>query len=368
MINAYKNIREAYTPPLYFLSICLSFSYAYSSPNLAIELRKKLQEKPAHWMKKQIATDLKHYQQGITKADIDSTAATLICYARCKVTNQGISVESNAGHPISLTRLRLLKNILQKLHDMVKLPKLDFLVDLHDACACTVKKAPVFCISKHANDTHVILMPDFVKFTSAPGNIRDAYKGSKRYPWHAKKAQAFWRGTTTGAMIDHTDFERLNRFHLVALSLKRPKDLNARFTGVAQNDSLLEKILKQKGMLDNHLSVSEHLRYRYLLAIDGNTWASSYFWQLFGNSLILKQASFFSEWYHAALKPYMHYVPLKRDFSDLIDRIAWAKKHENRARTIVKHAHNFARAYLKEVDLYYYFYLSLKEYARLQYT
>lgn len=317
-------------------------------------------------MSAQIDTDLRHYKTGITRADIDATKSSIMSYARCKIGDKGITIESNAKNGISRNRLDLLKRVLHKLHRAVKLPKLDFLVDLFDASGCKVKRAPVFCISKHTDDTHVVLMPDFIKFMWASTYISDVYRGNKSFSWHSKKPQALWRGSTTGALVDHTDFERLNRSKLVALSLEHPNQLNARFSTVTRNDRRLEKILRQRGMYSDHLSMADHLKYKYILAVDGNTWASSYFWQLFGNSLILKQASPFSEWYHAALKAYTHYVPFNRDLSDLIERISWAKKNDRKVREIVRQANNFARSYLKEVDLYYYFYLALREYEKLQ--
>jgi len=49
---------------------------------------------------------------------------------------------------------------------------------------------------------------------------------------------------------------------------------------------------------------------------------------LAGDSVILKQDSHYYEFFYKQLRPYVHYIPVKADLSDLLDRIQWAKQHD----------------------------------------
>lgn len=39
---------------------------------------------------------------------------------------------------------------------------------------------------------------------------------------------------------------------------------------------------------------------------------------------------------YMALKPWKHYVPIKRNLSDLLEKIEWAKEHDEEAKKIAK--------------------------------
>ena len=47
-----------------------------------------------------------------------------------------------------------------------------------------------------------------------------------------------------------------------------------------------------------------------------------------GKGLMLKQDSPYYEHFYKQLKPYEHYIPIKRDISDLLEKIQWAKDHD----------------------------------------
>ena len=49
---------------------------------------------------------------------------------------------------------------------------------------------------------------------------------------------------------------------------------------------------------------------------------------LAGDALVLKQESQFYEHFYKDLKPFEHYIPFKRDLSDLMEKIQWAKDND----------------------------------------
>ena len=49
---------------------------------------------------------------------------------------------------------------------------------------------------------------------------------------------------------------------------------------------------------------------------------------LAGDSLVLKQESPYYEHFYSKLEPWTHYVPMKRDLSDVVEKVQWARDHD----------------------------------------
>ena len=52
--------------------------------------------------------------------------------------------------------------------------------------------------------------------------------------------------------------------------------------------------------------------------------------------MVLKVDSTKEMWYFPLLEPYVHYVPIKEDLSDLADKIEWCKKMMKNAGLFLK--------------------------------
>lgn len=81
---------------------------------------------------------------------------------------------------------------------------------------------------------------------------------------------------------------------------------------------------------------------------------------LAGDSLVLKQDSPFYEHFYNKLVPYEHYVPFKRDLSDLVDQVRWSIDHESEVRQIIRNAQKFTRDNLMADHVLCYHVLLLK--------
>ncbi len=115
------------------------------------------------------------------------------------------------------------------------------------------------------------------------------------------------------------------------------------------------------------MTVEQQIAYKYQLLIDGNTCAyTRAIWQLFSNCVIFKQESPAIQWFYRALIPYIHYIPLNPDLSDLIETVHWARKHDDIMEDISNEAQAFANANLRYSHILQYVYLLLKQYAELQ--
>lgn len=53
---------------------------------------------------------------------------------------------------------------------------------------------------------------------------------------------------------------------------------------------------------------------------------------LAGDSLIFKQESIYNEHFYAALIPWKHFIPVKKDLSDLLEKLEWAKNNDQQVR------------------------------------
>jgi hypothetical protein len=91
-----------------------------------------------------------------------------------------------------------------------------------------------------------------------------------------------------------------------------------------------------------------------------------YQWRLLSGSLSFKQESDEIQYFYSALKPYEHYIPLRRDVKDLLEKIRWAKKHDEECKEIAENARAFALQNLMPNQIYAYLYWTLERYASLQ--
>ena len=73
--------------------------------------------------------------------------------------------------------------------------------------------------------------------------------------------------------------------------------------------------------------------YKYILDIDGNSasWTRLPY-IMGGGSVALKVESNYGQWFYGDIKPFEHYVPIKSDFSDLIEKIEWLKSNDDKAK------------------------------------
>ena len=63
-------------------------------------------------------------------------------------------------------------------------------------------------------------------------------------------------------------------------------------------------------------------KYKYVIDVDGNGWSSRFRRLLAGNNVVLK-STLYPEWFNDLLVPWYHYVPVKLDYSDLYDILAF---------------------------------------------
>lgn len=171
-----------------------------------------------------------------------------------------------------------------------------------------------------------------------------------RVPWEEKVDKAFWRGRDA----------RRERLQLVEMARNRPDLINASLT----NFFFFREEEKKFGKAP-YISFFRFFDYRYSINIDGTVAAYRLPYLLAGDSLVLKQESPYFEHFYKKLVPYEHFVPFKRDLSDLVEKIEWAKENEEEVQRIIRNANAFVNEQLMPRNIYCYhlllFWVSGKE-------
>ena len=336
------------------------------------KLRAKIGATPPLWMLSQIQKDLSKYEAGIKEKMLNEAfqgkRINQLALVRFTIKDRHLSFSLDERN-LNSFRFKQVLASMQLLNQEVELPNVDFIVSLEDALDenCGMPLCPCFVFAKKETQDSLVLIPDF-KALAGYHSLRDVIeKGNRKFSWKSKKAKGFWRGTSTGGHLTKTNWESFMRARLVLLSLKYPKEIDARFNHVRQCDPDIPLIMKKKGMVSKSIKKTDHLKYKYLVDIDGNSCTyERCFWILLSNSLLLKQESQNIQWYYGAIQPNKHYLAIKEDLSDLLQKISWAQEHDEEAQKISERATEFVYDHLSSEDTLLYMYLLLKEYARLQ--
>jgi hypothetical protein len=105
--------------------------------------------------------------------------------------------------------------------------------------------------------------------------------------------------------------------------------------------------------------------------IDGNGWSSRFKRLITSNALVFK-AAVFPEWFTERLQPWVHYVPVQLDYSDLYDALIFFRgdvqgrgAHDADAARIARAGTDWSKRFWRKEDLTAYKFRLMPEYGRL---
>ncbi|XP_059618347.1 protein O-glucosyltransferase 2-like [Phlebotomus argentipes] len=251
----------------------------------------------------------------------------------------------------------ILLSVLRK----VKLPDMEMFVNLGDwpmsrkgGRSRTTGPWPIFswCGS---SDSHDIVMPTYDITESTLEAMRrvsldilSVQKAEK--PWSEKMPRGFFRGR---------DASR-ERLLLTDLSRQHPDLLDSAITNYFFFRDAEEKYGKSQ-----RVPFFRFFHHKYQVSMDGTVAAYRLPYLLAGDSVVLKQESPFYEHFYGSLKPMVHYIPFRRDLSDLISKLQWAKAHDAEARKIAQNARAFVRENLLPAHIFCYHVLLFRRWSEL---
>ena len=184
------------------------------------------------------------------------------------------------------------------------------------------------------------LIPDYIFVPTEGYSYAREILREKRIAWHDRIPVAFWRGATTGVPRAPNDWRSLERIALCELARRHAESgwIDAGISSIAQfGDPTVVREIQESGLMRDPVPWQDWGRYKYHIDIDGNSspW-SNLFQKLLTGSPVLKVVSScgMRQWYYDDLIPWVNYVPVSPDMSDLMDRIAWLRNNDEEARRI----------------------------------
>ena len=112
------------------------------------------------------------------------------------------------------------------------------------------------------------------------------------------------------------------------------------------------------------VSIEEQAKSKYFIVVDGNSWAFRMITSLGSNSVVFYNG-IFTVWFSRLIKPFVHYVPFKADFSDLTEKLEYAKNHDEEMKKIAENAKKFIEEFITPDTVSCYLALLFIEYLEL---
>jgi hypothetical protein len=183
--------------------------------------------------------------------------------------------------------------------------------------------APILAVAKdtlESIDQDSVLIPDWMNLENWPRLEPRMAHANKNYPWSRKSDTVFWHG----GIADVSGY----RHKITALSANmHHQGIDAQFT------------YGGKGT-DKFLQPEDHLKYKFQLTIDGHTAAwERPVWQLYSNSVMVKQHSHLNQWYYPALQADKHYIDVGTEPQEVLSILS--QYNEEQLKAIAHEGHLF---------------------------
>ena len=92
----------------------------------------------------------------------------------------------------------------------------------------------------------------------------------------------------------------------------------------------------------DYLSISEHLDFKFILALEGNDVATNLKWIMSSNSIAVMPKPTYETWFmEGKLIADYHYICIKDDYSDLQEKLEYYIANPNKALEIIGNAHEY---------------------------
>lgn len=357
---------------------CAFLLYAFNLHSLSFskDIYKSLEKKVPDWVNEQIDSDLKNCQLDRKIEDeynhlqSNSPNEDLVFFS---ILNNKITIKGLIGKLKShrkKNQIKYILNFFRKASHRVEFPDINFIVYIRNQIEMYLDEysldgeplnIPIFVRSKKKETSTGILIPSLRFFYAQQKYFKLLDEKSQEMKWESKINKFFWRGISSGFSDEYADGSS-PRLRLVKESLSNPDILDAAFTS---RKCLLEKCptLNCNDLkFSERIQEADQIKYKYLIAVQGDSYPSSLHWQLYSNSLLLFVDTPYIEWYYSGIKPYVDYIPLKNDYSDLREKMIWLQENDALCEQIAKNGAEFSREQLSNERVIHYTYLLLCKY------
>lgn len=98
--------------------------------------------------------------------------------------------------------------------------------------------------------------------------------------------------------------------------------------------------------LKGYLTIPEQLEFKFILSIEGNDVASNLKWVMSSNSVAVMPPPRFETWFmESTLIPDYHYIAIKRDYSDLTEKVRYYMEHPEKTQEIIRNANRYVEQF-----------------------
>lgn len=205
---------------------------------------------------------------------------------------------------------------------------------------------------------NVTLLPDFY-YTEAKGYedvLRDGVTA-----WSDRKPVALWRGSTTGAVpaeewLTEESVHMLPRYRLCEIGARSRSVMDFGFTNVVQaanpdEEQAIRGIIADRGLSRGWATPEDYMSHKFFVQIDGNGNSWELLKKLRLGCCMLLVDSDWQLWHNQFIQPWMHYVPVANDLSDLEEKVAWCVENDTKARSIAEQGRAYAISLNYEDDI-----------------
>jgi hypothetical protein len=168
----------------------------------------------------------------------------------------------------------------------------------------------------------LICCPDFNFSTWLDFNHAEMYDNLMDLQLHENPIpKVCWRGA---ARID-------SRKNLCVLTEKYPSHIDAHHVGGESQE-------RRMSLFDTFKN------YKYVIDTQAFGFSGRLKYLLLSGRLLFLQCHYHKCFFEKDLEPWVHYVPVAYDFSDIIDKIKWAQSNQQKCKQIIENALEFSRA------------------------
>lgn len=196
-----------------------------------------------------------------------------------------------------------------------------------------------YCLSK----TRPINNPDNKNILLNLNTIRHwgALKDVDKYDidFSKKTNKLIWRGSSTGKNNGNHRFTFVKKFQN-----HENKNIDIKFSHLCQ----VPENKNDEYILDT-MSVAEQLKAKFIISLEGNDVATNLKWIMYSNSVVIMPKPTICSWFmEDHLKPNVHYIEIKPDFSDLEKVYEWCINNQDICLTISKNAKEYVKEFLND--------------------
>jgi hypothetical protein len=125
---------------------------------------------------------------------------------------------------------------------------------------------------------------------------------------------------------------------VVEMATKYPDKINAKWLEW-KNDTIPQECM---------VSLEEHTKYKYLIDLSGQGFSARIKYLMFSRRPLFIVDRAYHDWISCDLLPWVHFIPVSESNleSDLLMKLEWAEKNEDKARNIANNAYEYIAAKL----------------------